>query len=117
MKVYTRTNYRYTADVWVPTVLNDANGTIVYEYDRSIRLTMTNGRGQNYMHTQEEVPYGSMLRNVKDRTGRFIFAHSNEQYDTYVHQSSPVLDSYGNLQHYVQTVRYSQPREPLGGQH
>lgn len=109
--------HKYDFELWGPKVLNDANGTIVYELIEVRVGTLTSGRQQSYLYTDTQVPYGSMLRNVTDANGILVFEVMGEPYDVYVHSSEPVLNVYSQVTGYRAVLRRSTPNLTNGATH
>jgi len=109
MKLNTFAKYQWTAELWMPTVLNDANGTIVYVFDRNVSFNLANGTTQTYFYSKEPINYEGVIRKVRNPKGEAPFLVEGVDTDMYVTSSDPIVDIYGNVTGYKQIIRRNKP--------
>ena len=101
--------YKWTFNVWVQVILNDSNGTVTYQLDRSQNGNLASGLTQSYLFTKEPLEIAALIRDVKNPSGDAPFVIGEDETDMYVNSCDPLLDAFGRLRGYRSTLRRTQP--------
>ena len=108
---YTFELYELVADTESP------DGAPIYQFVERRAGTIASGRGQSYLFTEEPLNYADGVAEVTDANGEYVFKIKDEPYSVYVWACEPVVDIYGRVTNYRSTLRRTQPKDPVGGQH
>lgn len=114
MRINTFRRYRFSLDVWEPVVANDTNGTLSFEYSRTVPVSVVSGLSRTYAYSEESLPFSGMVRNVKNPYGESVFVSDGQEYDMFVFSSEPMIDVYGDVTGYRATLRRNPPAIPAG---
>lgn len=119
MKLIALDRRNYTMQYWIPITDVDGAGnvTVTYQFRKALKGQIASGKSQTYLYTDEALFVGSRLDSVKDADGTPVFAFGDFVYSVYVHNTTPVVDIYGRVTSYRQTVRDYAPTNPVGGSH
>jgi len=114
MKLNTFQVYDWTADLYIAT--ENQQGQIEYLFDREISFAMSTGAVQTYLFSPEPIEWGGQLIQITNKTGQrpyFIYPDGPGEIGTdilmYINSSVPVIDIYGKVTGYQQTLLRTKP--------
>lgn len=108
MDAYTTFKFNFTFEIWIPVPSPDGATTGQTFYKNGSGL-IAPGAAQTYLYTYEQVPYSSILKKVKDPTGKPIFEEFEQDVDRYISTSEPVFNYTGNVIGYRQILNRNAP--------
>lgn len=107
--------FKHTYSVYAPQIIqvggNDAVKYVKFS-DGIGMLTSVVGNATGIV-TDNPIPIGWVVRNVKDTNGNLVFKVNGSTYDMYVHSSEPQLNAYGTLIGWKHSLRNQPPRTAL----
>lgn len=108
MNPYTVFKFNFTFEVWL-NILSEDGETSTETFYRNGTGLLVPGISQTYLYTKDEVPFQSIIKNMKDPSGTPVFEEFSTDVNRYVTSSEPVFDYHGRVNGYRQTIKRSLP--------
>lgn len=104
MNPYTPFKFNFTFEVWLDIPSPDGSTSLETFYENGTCILVP-GISQTYMYTKKQIPFNSVIKNMKDPVGKAVFEEFGQDVRRYVNTSEPVFDYLGNVNGYRHSLR------------